>query len=104
MIFVAHPALHPVFEALAYACGYLVYKYSRGRGGDFLTDDRRWLIIAATAVGALAGSRVLGLLEQAPRIGWQWGYCASDTRLSLHEQISHKGQRLGIMPLVALPD
>jgi len=45
----------------------------RGRSGDFLTDDRRWLIIAATALGALAGSRVLGLLEQAPRIGWHWG-------------------------------
>jgi len=72
MTFVAHPALHPVFEALGYASGYAVYKHLRVRAGDFLTDERRWLIIAATALGALAGSRVLGLLEQAPRIGWQW--------------------------------
>ena len=73
MAFVAHPELHPVFEALGYAGGYGAYKVARGRAGDFLSDERRWLIIAATAVGALVGSRVLGLLEQAPRIGWHWG-------------------------------
>jgi phosphatidylglycerol:prolipoprotein diacylglycerol transferase len=67
-----HPGLHPVFEALAYLVGYLVYKLLRARSGDPLPDDRRWLIIAATALGALAGSRVLGLLEQAPRIGFHW--------------------------------
>jgi prolipoprotein diacylglyceryltransferase len=72
MAFVAHPELHPVFEALGYAGGYGAYKVARGRAGDFLTDERRWLIIAATAVGALVGSRALGLLEQAPRIGWHW--------------------------------
>jgi phosphatidylglycerol---prolipoprotein diacylglyceryl transferase len=72
MPFVPHPALHTVFEALGYAGGYGAYKLQRGRAGDFLSDERRWLIIAATAVGALVGSRVLGLLEQAPRIGWHW--------------------------------
>jgi phosphatidylglycerol---prolipoprotein diacylglyceryl transferase len=44
----------------------------RTRQGDALTDERRWLIIATTAVGALIGSRILGLLEQAPRDGWHW--------------------------------
>ena len=44
----------------------------RGRQGDALTDERRWLVIATIAVGALAGSRILGLLEQAPRDGWHW--------------------------------
>jgi len=67
-----HPGLHPVFEALAYLVGYLVYKLLRARSGDLLPDDRRWLIIATTALGALGGSRVLGLLEQAPRIGFHW--------------------------------
>jgi phosphatidylglycerol:prolipoprotein diacylglycerol transferase len=72
MHFTPHPGLHPVFEALGYLVGYGVYKMLRARTGDVLADDRRWLIIAATAVGALAGSRVLGLLEQAPRIGFRW--------------------------------
>jgi len=72
MPFVAHPELHPVFEALAYAGGYWSYKVARARAGDFLSDERRWLIIAATAVGALVGSRVLGLAEQAPRMGFHW--------------------------------
>jgi prolipoprotein diacylglyceryltransferase len=67
-----HPALHPVFEALAYAAGYGLYKLLRARAGDALSDERRWLILAATALGALAGSRLLGLLEQAPRIGFHW--------------------------------
>ena len=44
----------------------------RGQQGDALTDERRWLVIATTAVGALAGCRILGLLEQAPRDGWHW--------------------------------
>jgi prolipoprotein diacylglyceryltransferase len=70
--FAAHPALHPVFEALGYAGGYAVYKYQRNRAGDFLSDERRWLLLAATALGALAGSRILGLLEQAPRLGMHW--------------------------------
>ena len=72
MPFVAHPELHPIFEALAYAGGYGVYKLERGRAGDFLTDEYRWLTIAAAAIGALVGSRVLGLVEQAPRMGLQW--------------------------------
>jgi len=72
MPFVAHPELHPVFEALAYAGGYGAYKLERGRAGDFLSDERRWVTIAAAAVGALMGSRVLGLVEQAPRMGLSW--------------------------------
>lgn len=67
-----HPGLHPVFEALGYAAGYGVYKALRARAGDALSEERRWVVIAAAALGALAGSRVLGLLEQAPRIGFHW--------------------------------
>jgi prolipoprotein diacylglyceryltransferase len=69
---VGRPELHPVFEALGYAAGYAVYKWLRGRAGDALTEERRWLLLAAAALGALAGSRVLGLLEHVPQTGFHW--------------------------------
>jgi phosphatidylglycerol:prolipoprotein diacylglycerol transferase len=61
-----------VFEAAGYAAGYGVYKWQRASQGDALSDERRWVVIAAAAVGALVGARVLGLLEQAPRVGLYW--------------------------------
>jgi len=67
-----HPALHFVFEALAYPAAYAVYRRARSRQGDFLSEDQRWTVVAAAAVGALAGSRFLGLLEQAPAMGFSW--------------------------------
>jgi prolipoprotein diacylglyceryltransferase len=67
-----HPALHTLFETLAYVIGYQLYRRSRAQSGDILADDQRWIIIAAAAVGALLGSRILGVLEQAPRIGIHW--------------------------------
>jgi prolipoprotein diacylglyceryltransferase len=66
------PALHPLFEALGYAGGYAFYRRERSRHGDILNDDRRWIVIAAAAVGALLGSRILGLLEYAPVRGFDW--------------------------------
>ncbi len=67
-----HPEWHPLFEALGYIAGYLVFRHLRHRLGDPLPEDRRWILIAATAVGALVGSRLLGLLEQAPQAGFHW--------------------------------
>jgi len=67
-----HPALHTLFETLAYAVGYQLYRRSRSRAGDIIADDQRWIVIAAAAIGALFGSRILGVLEQAPRIGIHW--------------------------------
>ena len=67
-----HPELHPVLEALGYVGGYLTYRWQRIRGGDALSDEHRWAVIAAAAVGALVGSRALGLLEQAPQAGMHW--------------------------------
>jgi prolipoprotein diacylglyceryltransferase len=67
-----HPALHPLFEALGYAAGFAVYRRQRAQRGDALTDDRRWAVIAAAAIGALLGARLLGLLEQAPKLGLHW--------------------------------
>lgn len=61
-----HPALHPLFETLAYAGGFQSYRLLRRRQGDFLAITQRWNVIAAAIVGAIAGSRILGLLEQWP--------------------------------------
>ena len=67
-----HPELHPLFETLGYAGGYALYRRERARQGDFLSEEKRWVVIAATAIGALIGSRALGLLEQAPRMTLHW--------------------------------
>jgi phosphatidylglycerol:prolipoprotein diacylglycerol transferase len=67
-----HPALHTAFEILAYTAGYQLYRRNRARTGDFLPDEQRWVIIAAAAIGALFGSRILGILEQAPRLTITW--------------------------------
>jgi prolipoprotein diacylglyceryltransferase len=67
-----NPELHPLFETLGYVGGYALYRRERRRQGDALTEDKRWVVIAAAAIGALIGSRGLGLLEQAPRMGLHW--------------------------------
>lgn len=68
----SHPFWHPIFETLAYAAGYAVYRWLRGRQGDVITEPARWNVIAAAAVGALVGSRVLGLAEQWPAVVSAW--------------------------------
>jgi phosphatidylglycerol:prolipoprotein diacylglycerol transferase len=40
--------------------------------GELLEDDQRWLIIATAAIGALLGSRILGLLEQVLYLHITW--------------------------------
>jgi phosphatidylglycerol:prolipoprotein diacylglycerol transferase len=64
----SHPVWHPLFETLAYASGYGLFRYLRERKGDIIEERQRWIIIAAAAVGALLGSRILGLGEQWPTI------------------------------------
>jgi phosphatidylglycerol---prolipoprotein diacylglyceryl transferase len=51
-----HP--HHVFEILAYALGYQAYRQAR-RKEDFLGDGPRWMLLAAAAMGALIGSRLM---------------------------------------------
>jgi phosphatidylglycerol---prolipoprotein diacylglyceryl transferase len=70
MLRISHPELHPFFEALGYGTGFLLYYHTRKKQGDLLGDDRRWTLIAAAAIGALFGSRLLGLLEQFPSVGF----------------------------------
>lgn len=72
MLAVAFPSLHPLFESLAYAGGFAMYRMGRGRRGDHLSTERRWVVIAAAVLGAVVGSRALGLLELLPTQGWSW--------------------------------
>jgi prolipoprotein diacylglyceryltransferase len=64
----SHPAWHPLFESLAYAAGYAVFRFLRGRRGDVVSEPQRWTVLAGAAVGALLGSRILGLTEQWPTV------------------------------------
>ena len=68
----SHPAWHPVFETLAYATGFAVYRWMRARQGDIVAEPQRWTVLAAAAVGALVGSRLLGLSEQWPTVEQAW--------------------------------
>jgi prolipoprotein diacylglyceryltransferase len=68
----SHPAWHPVLETLAYMAGYAVFRLQRGRQGDVIAEPARWNVIAAAAVGALVGSRLLGLAEQWPTVESAW--------------------------------
>jgi prolipoprotein diacylglyceryltransferase len=44
----------------------------RSRRGDVVEEPQRWTVLAAAAVGALAGSRLLGLAEQWPTVLAAW--------------------------------
>jgi phosphatidylglycerol---prolipoprotein diacylglyceryl transferase len=63
-----HP--HWLFEALAYAVGFRVYVKLRRQGGDHLPDADRWWVIAAAAMGAIVGGKLLFLFED-PRASLQ---------------------------------
>lgn len=67
-----HPELHPLFESLGIAGGFATYRAMRARQHDPINDEHRWSVIAAAALGALAGSRILGVLEQVPHAGLHW--------------------------------
>jgi prolipoprotein diacylglyceryltransferase len=68
----SHPALHPLFEGLGYVAGYLVFRRARKRRGDVVGLPERWNVLAGAAVGALVGSRLLGLAEQWPTVQAAW--------------------------------
>lgn len=62
---------HLVFETLAYTIGFAVYRHMRNRRGDPIDDSTRWTVIAAAAVGAAIGSKVLFWLEE-PGLTLAW--------------------------------
>jgi phosphatidylglycerol---prolipoprotein diacylglyceryl transferase len=55
--------LHLVFEALAYTTGFWLYRWLRRAYGDPIPERIRWQVVAAAAIGAVIGSRVLHWLE-----------------------------------------
>lgn len=65
-----HP--HLVFESLAYTLGFLLYRLLRKRQGDPVPQAVRWSVIAAAAVGAVIGSKLLYWLEDPYRIAAHW--------------------------------
>ncbi len=65
-----HP--HWVFETLAYAAAFWLYRRLRARGGDVVDARIRWWTIGAAVVGGLAGSRILAWFEDPARIGDVW--------------------------------
>ena len=66
-----HP--HLVFEAAAYATAFRVYLLSRKCIGDALDDGNRWWMIAAAAMGAVVGSKVLYWFEDPALTLAHWG-------------------------------
>jgi len=65
-----HP--HLVFETLAYIAGFRVYLVMRKRGGDALEDGDRWWMIAAAAMGAVVGCKVLYWFEDPAATLLHW--------------------------------
>jgi prolipoprotein diacylglyceryltransferase len=68
----SHPAWHPVMETLAYASGFAVFRWLRRRQGDVVDGPQRWTVLAAAMVGALIGSRLLGIAERWPTVIEAW--------------------------------
>jgi prolipoprotein diacylglyceryltransferase len=58
------PLVHTLFEVAAFYVGARLYVRERAREADPLPAGRRAAVIVAAAVGALAGSRLLAVLEQ----------------------------------------
>jgi phosphatidylglycerol---prolipoprotein diacylglyceryl transferase len=54
---------HLVFEILAYVAGFGMYLWLRRRKGDAIPDGDRWWVIAAAAIGAVIGSKILFWFE-----------------------------------------
>ncbi|HEY6330911.1 MAG TPA: prolipoprotein diacylglyceryl transferase family protein [Blastocatellia bacterium] len=63
---------HLIFETLAYVIGYRVYAYLRARQGDTVASDQRLLVIAAAAVGAALGSKVLNWFTDPVQAFHNW--------------------------------
>src|SRR3984957_10974256 len=58
---------------LGYVLAYVMFRRNCTRSGNMIEEDQRWLIIATAAIGALIGSRMLGLMEQVFRLHITWG-------------------------------
>ncbi|MBZ5523891.1 MAG: prolipoprotein diacylglyceryl transferase [Acidobacteriia bacterium] len=65
-----HP--HLVFESLGYTLGFLVFRILKKREGDPVPQAVRWSVIAAAAVGAVIGSKLLYWLEDPRMVLTHW--------------------------------
>lgn len=67
-------ALHPhiLFESLAYTLGFIVFRWLKRRFGDPVPQEVRWSVIAAAAIGAAVGSKLLYWLEDPRMIYNHW--------------------------------
>ncbi|MCX6129800.1 MAG: prolipoprotein diacylglyceryl transferase [Proteobacteria bacterium] len=55
--------LHALFESMACAVGYRIYKSKRQQVGDAISSSSRKIIVLGAAIGSVVGSRIPGLLE-----------------------------------------
>jgi phosphatidylglycerol---prolipoprotein diacylglyceryl transferase len=67
-----HP--HLVFESLAYTLGFLAFRILRRHTGDPVPQSVRWSVIAAAALGAVIGSKLLYWLEDPRAIFSHWNF------------------------------
>src|SRR5437868_2607850 len=63
---------HFVFEGTAYLVAFMVYLRLRHATTDVVGLDYRWSIIAAAALGAAIGSRVLAWFEDPGALAHAW--------------------------------
>ena len=63
---------HLLFECLAYATGFSLYRRGRARAGDFLPTTERWTLVVAAVVGAALGSKVLHHLASPTALAANW--------------------------------
>ncbi len=61
--------LHGLFEVLAYAVGFAVYRRERARRGDFLEEGTRWSVVVAAILGAALASKLLHHLAHPSELG-----------------------------------
>jgi phosphatidylglycerol:prolipoprotein diacylglycerol transferase len=63
---------HLVFETLAYAIGFAIYRRDRRRYGDRLLDPHRSSVIVAAILGAAIGSKLLAWAEDPADFARHW--------------------------------
>ncbi|MFY7670347.1 prolipoprotein diacylglyceryl transferase [Tenacibaculum sp. MEBiC06402] len=63
--------IHLILEYLAFFLGYRYYVYLKKRNTDVITSSNRLYIILGAAIGALLGSRIVGILEHPNAITTQ---------------------------------
>lgn len=66
------PWVHVLFEVLAYAVATRVYLRRRRRFGDPLGESARWSLVAAAAIGAALGSKVLSWFVEPGEFAAHW--------------------------------